>query len=749
MGYRGGDVPGARGDWGHQTPWQPSSGATPGSAGAWDEEPRGYPDDEQYPPAAGGFGYGPDGGQPGPGQHGYPPQDGQYGDGYGQQPYQQQPYGGYGPGPGQAGAGGYGGPQGYPQPNDYGYEQGQNQSSGYGQPGYDQRPVPGYATGGGYQDEGGYGQPPGYPAPSTGGYPAPRGGSGGYPALPAGGQGGYSAEDAGNDWYGGQPAAANGASFADTGTYRLNGRVIDEYGTGPNATPRDPARGYPPANGQPQDPALGRTQLPAPAQPVISGPQAVPRTGAQEQYVDYDSYPGYGREQHPTGGYPAAGRNPTGGYPAAGRNPTGEYPTTVGTPTGGYPAAARNPTGEYPTSVDNLAGGYPAAGRNPTGEYPTTVGSPTGGYPPAGRNPTGEYPTTVGSPTGGYPASARDDYDAYAPDAYGQDFDYPESGQRGRSPGADYDNQAVGYDDYAADDDPYQDRYGEGADGRGAGKGGRARTKKGAARKGAGKPAVQASRGGRRGRTLALTLGTVFVVAVAAAAYFLVLKPHSTPPNPDAGGRLPTAGASPSDQACVQQYGGVYCHIEARSTDTAPLTLGELYPPVVNNEADGHGNVTSSFTLETTKLSTSCSGAVIGQALISALKNGQCTQVLRASYLSGDGKIMGTIGVINLITTNEAHYAGKVVGQNDFIAPLASAKGVASKLGQGTGVVEAQYKGHYLILTWSEFVNGTTPTTAAQDNQLEQFSSDLVAGTANINLSERMVNGDTPADSAS
>ena len=691
MGYRGEDVSRTPADWGQQAPRQSSPGTGQGNAGSWADEAQGYGngDYDDYASDRSGYGY-----QGGDGYGGYPQQEqGQYSqlDAYGP----QAPYGE---------PGGHDQPAGYGQQADYGYQQ---PEPGYGAPGGGQ----------GYQaPSDGYGQPGGYPA---------RHSSGSYPALPDGGDG-YQGRDAGNDWYGDQPAAASGASFADTGAYALNGRVIDEYGTGPNATPRDPARGYPPANGQPQDPALGRTQLPAPVQPVPSGPQAVPRTGAQEQYVDYDSYPGYGREQHPTGGYPAAGRNPTGGYPAAGRNPTGEYPTTVGSPTGGYPAVARNPTGEYPTTVDNLAGGYPAAGRNPTGEYPTTVGSPTGGYP----------------------VSARDDYDAYAPDAYGQDFDYPESGQRGRNPGADYDNQAVGYDDYAADD-PYQDRYGEGADGRGAGKGGRARTKKGAARKGAGKPAGQASRGGRRGRTLALTLGTVFVVAVAAAAYFLVLKPHSTTQNPDAGGRLPTAGASPSDQACVQQYGGVYCHIELRSTDTAPLTLNELYPPVVNNEADGHGNVTSSFTLETTKLSTSCSGAVIGQALISALKSGQCTQVLRASYLSGDGKIMGTIGVINLITTNEAHYAGKVVGQNDFIAPLASAKGVASKLGQGTGVVEAQYKGHYLILTWSEFVNGATPSTTAQDNQLEQFSSDLVAGTANINLSERMVNGDTPADSAS
>ncbi len=241
----------------------------------------------------------------------------------------------------------------------------------------------------------------------------------------------------------------------------------------------------------------------------------------------------------------------------------------------------------------------------------------------------------------------------------------------------------------------------------------------------------------------------MFVVAVAAAAaYFVVLKPHSNTPNPDAGGRLPTAGASPSAQACVQQY-GIYCHIELRTLDPAPVTLAELFPPVVNNEADGNGNITSSFTLETTKLDTTCSSAVIGQTLITTLKAGACTQVLRASYLSGDGKIMGTIGVINLATTNDPHNAGKVVDQSDFIAPLAASKGVAKKLGQGTGVVEAEFKGHYLILTWSEFVNGSTPSTTAQDDQLEQFSSDLVAGTANINLSERMVSGDTPADSAS
>ena len=599
MGYRGEDVSRTPADWGHQ---QSSPGMGQGNAGSWVDEAQGYGngDYDDYASDGSGYGY-----QPGDGYGGYPQQEqGQYS--------QHDPYG---PQPPYGEPGGYDQPGGYGQPADYGYQQpagpaagyglGQGAESPYGQQDQLGQPEPGYGLPGGSQ---------GYQAPTDGygqrdGYGPRHGSSGSYPAVPDGGDG-YQGRDAGNDWYGGQPAAASGASFADTGTYALNGRIAEEYGTGPNETLRNPVHGYPPAPGQPQAPGQtsGRAQLPAPVPPVISGPQAVPRTGAQERYDDYDAYPGYGRERNPTGGYPAAGRNPTGEYPTTVGNPTGGYPAAGRNPTGtrhrgqpasgGYPAAGRNPTGEYPTTVGNPTGGYPAAGRNPTGEYPTTVGNPTGGYPAAGRNPTGEYPTTVRNPTGGYPATAHDDYDAYAPDAYGQDFEYGESGQRGRGPGADYDNPAVGYDDYAADD-PYQDRYGEGAGGRGAGKGGRGKTKNRTAKKGGARPPRQASPGGRRPRTLALALGTAFVVVVAAAAaYFLVLKPNSTTPNPDAGGRLPSAGASPSDQACVQQY-GTYCHIELRTLDPAPLTLAELYPPVVNNEADGNGHITSSFTLET------------------------------------------------------------------------------------------------------------------------------------------------------
>jgi hypothetical protein len=653
MGYRGEDVSGTHGDWGRQTPWQqPSSEGAPENAGPWDDRSRGYTGGEGYPSAnGGGFGYDRADGYPGQDQQAYGPQDGQYPDPYGQQPYEH--YDGYRPGPRQNDAGGYSETSGYGQygqQDNYGYDRGPTQSSGYGQAGYDQRPAAGYpAAGGGYPGpSGGYSQPPAYPAlpAGSGGYPEPRGGSGSYPALPSGqggypaedagsrsypaprggsgsypvlpgGQGSYPAEDAGNDWYGGQPAAANGASFADTGTYRLNGRVIDEYGTGPRGALR----------------------------------QQLAETRQQERYDDRAGYQG--------SGFPDYGQDEPGGRPGRGAANGSQGPDARG----GYAPQEPDARGGYTAPDAYAAPGY-------------------GGY--------------AGAPSPSADDGGKDEYNDY--------------------------------EDELNSDDPYQDRYGGGTGPNTAGG-----SDRGPKKKGSGSRTTQGPLSGKRLLFAALAVVAVGVISV--AAYVFLFKPSSSSSNLNAQGPLPTSGTQPSQQACAQQL-GVYCHIQAATNDPKPLTTAEVFPPAFTNEQDK-----TSYSLVSTKADTKCQNAVIGAALIKALQAGNCTQVVRGSYVSGDNKIMGTIGVINLSTTNEAHYAGKVVGQNDFIAPLTSAKGVASKLGNGTGVVEAEFKGHYLILTWSEFVNGANPTTKAQDNQLEQFSNDLVVGTANIDLSQRMVTG--------
>ena len=316
-------------------------------------------------------------------------------------------------------------------------------------------------------------------------------------------------------------------------------------------------------------------------------------------------------------------------------------------------------------------------------------------------------------------------YGAYS--GYEDHGDYQDAPGYGPPQGFDQGFEQGGYgqgydsrDDYA---DPYQDRYGDDGTAPPAGKPGKTRKNPGNA---------------KRGKRRLLIAVTAVVVAgiLAAAGYVFVLKPKPSTVTPTSAAPLPSPGSSSAaTAACVKQF-GQYCHIELRTDDPAPLTLAELFPPAFVNETD-HG----SFTRAGTKLDTTCSNAVIGQDLIGALQDGKCTQVLRASYFSGDGKMMGTIGVANLSTTNEAHHAGKLVGTSDFVDPLTTTTGVTSKLGKGTGIVEAEYKGHYLIMIWAEFASTNAPANNTQDQQLQQFGADLIAGTANISLSQRMLNG--------
>ena len=96
---------------------------------------------------------------------------------------------------------------------------------------------------------------------------------------------------------------------------------------------------------------------------------------------------------------------------------------------------------------------------------------------------------------------------------------------------------------------------------------------------------------------------------------------------------------------------------------------------------------------------------VLGGKLQAALRKGGCTQVMRASYLSAGQQIMATIGVLNLANVTAAEQAGKATGATAFIKQLPGAKGPTRNLMKGTGLEEAEIKGHYLILTWAEFTD--------------------------------------------
>ena len=241
-------------------------------------------------------------------------------------------------------------------------------------------------------------------------------------------------------------------------------------------------------------------------------------------------------------------------------------------------------------------------------------------------------------------------------------------------------------------------------------------------------------RGGRTKRRFRsrswLAAALVVVVAAGFASYRFLYEPAVNAPVPPTL-RLPTtAPGSPGFDKTL----GKWQHIGTRAEDPQAPTIAGLYPPQFSLGGSSYVRTAASVTK-------TCSLAVYGADLQAALQSGHCTQVLRASYISGDGKMMGTVGVVNLITSSAAQKAGQVTGPQEIIAPLSAKKGATSKLGHGTGVVQAEIKGHYLILMWAEFTNLKSPSSPAQRQALEQFAANLVAGSANINLSIRMLAG--------
>ena len=247
-------------------------------------------------------------------------------------------------------------------------------------------------------------------------------------------------------------------------------------------------------------------------------------------------------------------------------------------------------------------------------------------------------------------------------------------------------------------------------------------------------------RGARSGRSarskrhpsrVAAWLGLIVVLAAAGfGGYKYLYQPRVNAPV-SAGLKLPTnVPSSPNFDPAL----GKWQHIGNRSQDPAPLTLTQLYPPQFVLNGSSYQRVAAAVTKN-------CSLAVFGSDLQAALQDGKCTEILRASYLLGNGTMMGTVGVANLDSSSDAQKAGQATGPQNIIAPLAGQKGPTSKLGSGTGVVQAEIKGHYLILMWVEFTSLKAPSTSAQRQQLETFAANLVTGSANIDLSTRMLSG--------
>ena len=228
----------------------------------------------------------------------------------------------------------------------------------------------------------------------------------------------------------------------------------------------------------------------------------------------------------------------------------------------------------------------------------------------------------------------------------------------------------------------------------------------------------------------ALLLAPVLVVVLVAAGYVYVSSRPTPTSAPQAA--APTSPApAPSSPAPTL---GPWKHISNRTQDTTPLTDSELFPATFSGAGFGG-------TRTIVRTSTKCLRAVIGGTLRASVHKAHCTQVLRASYLSADHKLMATIGVLNLINVSAAKRVGKASGATEFIKQIPAAHGPTRKLDKGTGLEEADVMGHYLILTWAEFADLHKPSGHKQLNELKDFSTELITGTANKSLTSRMLTG--------
>ena len=202
---------------------------------------------------------------------------------------------------------------------------------------------------------------------------------------------------------------------------------------------------------------------------------------------------------------------------------------------------------------------------------------------------------------------------------------------------------------------------------------------------------------------------------------------------------VPTAGHSSSPSAhpgaaASSPTLGPWRDITSQSVDAQPVSVAELFPATFSiNGSSGARTVDST--------SAKCTKEVVGSALRTAVRKASCTQVVRASYLSTDHKMMATIGVLNLADVTAAEQAGRESGSSGFIRQLPAAHGPTRNLAKGTGLESAEVKGHYLILIWAEFANLHAPSGSKQRKELAKFSADLFSGTANISLTSRMVTG--------
>jgi hypothetical protein len=182
------------------------------------------------------------------------------------------------------------------------------------------------------------------------------------------------------------------------------------------------------------------------------------------------------------------------------------------------------------------------------------------------------------------------------------------------------------------------------------------------------------------------------------------------------------AAPQPSSAAAKPPAAPASGKTKSKATDPKPLTFKEVF----TKKKFTAGGV--SYVM-TARKATACGKAVHGVKLLAAMKGGKCTQFLRGTFATGNGKLIGTIGIANLSTAAAANAASTAGKAKDAYLIALPAKGITAKIGQGQALGEAQARGHYLIMSWVQLPNGKKIATGSAAYKVAQaFVQNVIVG---------------------
>lgn len=161
--------------------------------------------------------------------------------------------------------------------------------------------------------------------------------------------------------------------------------------------------------------------------------------------------------------------------------------------------------------------------------------------------------------------------------------------------------------------------------------------------------------------------------------------------------------------------------LQSRTTDPNPLTLKEVFGRG-KFKAHGHRYVRTAVNARK-----NCASVVGGKTLEKTLKQGRCTQALRATYALTSGQLIGTVGVFNLEDEAAAKRAVKAAAAKDAFLQALPGKGVSKTNGRGEALGTSEARGHYLLMTWVQRPDGKK-IAKKYHSAVRVFGAEMVKG---------------------